>query len=68
PTPPGFTGNITRQPGSQHLTYKTANAGDPESDKVLRGGMLLACHHGLDDAQIAHVMDSISLFMKENLS
>lgn len=62
-----FTGNITRQPGFKHLNYKTAKAGYPESDKVMRGGMLLACHHGLDDAQIAHVMDSISLFMKENV-
>ena len=26
--------------------------------------MLLACHHGLNDAQIAHVMESVSEFMK----
>lgn len=63
-----FTGNITRQPGFKHLNYKTAKAGYPESDKVMRGGMLLACHHGLSSEQIAHVMDSITIFMKENLS
>lgn len=60
-----FTGNITRQPGFKHLNYNTAKAGYPESDKVMRGGMLLACHHGLDEAQIAHVMESVTLFLKE---
>lgn len=61
-----FTGNITRQPGFKHLNYTTPKAGFPESDKVMRGGMLLACHHGLNDEQIAHIMESITLFMKEN--
>lgn len=60
-----FTGNITRQPGFKNLAYKTAKGGYPESDKVMRGGMLMACHHGLNDAQIAHVMESVSAFMKE---
>lgn len=61
-----FTGNITRQPGFKHLPYKAAKEGYPESDKVMRGGMLMACHHGLNDQQIAHMMESITLFMKEN--
>lgn len=60
-----FTGNITRQPGFKHLNYKTAKGGYLESDKVMRGGMLLACHHGLDDAQMAHVMESVTLFMND---
>jgi hypothetical protein len=30
----------------------------------MRGGMLLACHHGLNEAQLAHVMESVSEFMK----
>lgn len=61
-----FTGNITRQPGFKNLPYKAAKDGYPESDKVMRGGMLMACHHGLNDQQIAHMMESITLFMKEN--
>jgi hypothetical protein len=31
----------------------------------MRGGMLMACHHGLNDAQITHMMESVSEFMKE---
>lgn len=62
-----FTGNITRQPGFKNLPHHAAKNGYPESDKVMRGGMLLACHHGLNEEQIAHVMESINLFMKENI-
>ena len=60
-----FTGNILRQPGFKHVPCKKAAGGYPESDKVMRGGMLLACHHGLSDAQIAHVMESVTAFMKQ---
>ncbi len=63
-TRPVFTGNILMQPGFKHLPSKTSKGGYPESDKVMRGGMLLACHHGLNDAQISHVMESVTEFMK----
>lgn len=60
-----FTGNILRQPGFKHQPHKAAVGGYPEADRVMRGGMLMACHHGLNDAQIAHMMESVSEFMKE---
>ena len=60
-----FTGNILRQPGFKNVNAHKAAGGYPESDKVMRGGMLLACHHGLSDAQISHVMESVTEFMKE---
>ncbi len=59
-----FTGNILRQPGFKNYEHRAASGGYPEADKVMRGGMLLACHHGLNDAQISHVMESITEFMK----
>ena len=59
-----FTGNILRQPGFKHVPSKVAKNGYPESDKVMRGGMLLACHHGLNNEQISHVMESVTEFMK----
>lgn len=59
-----FTGNILRQPGFKHQAHKASAAGYPEADKVMRGGMLLACHHGLNEAQLSHVMESVSEFMK----
>lgn len=59
-----FTGNILRQPGFKNVTHKAAPGGYPEADKVMRGGMLLACHHGLNEAQLTHVMESVSAFME----
>jgi CDP-6-deoxy-D-xylo-4-hexulose-3-dehydrase len=59
-----FTGNILRQPGFKNYEHKAAASGYPEADKVMRGGMLLACHHGLNDVQISHVMESVTEFMK----
>lgn len=61
-----FTGNILRQPGFKNCAHKASAHGYPEADKVMRGGMLLACHHGLQDHQIAHVQESITAFMQEN--
>jgi CDP-6-deoxy-D-xylo-4-hexulose-3-dehydrase len=59
-----FTGNILRQPGFKNSVHKASPNGYPEADKVMRGGMLMACHHGLNEAQIQHMMDSVTEFMK----
>jgi CDP-6-deoxy-D-xylo-4-hexulose-3-dehydrase len=60
-----FTGNILRQPGFKHQPHKASAAGYAESDKVMRGGMLMACHHGLSEEQLAHVMESVTEFMNQ---
>ena len=60
-----FTGNILRQPGFKNCAHKASANGYPESDKVMRGGMLLACHHGLSEEQLAHVMESVTAFMSQ---
>jgi CDP-6-deoxy-D-xylo-4-hexulose-3-dehydrase len=59
-----FTGNILRQPGFKHCAHKSSAAGYPEADKVMRGGMLMACHHGLKNDQIEHMMESVTEFIK----
>lgn len=59
-----FTGNILRQPGFKNQAHKASANGYPEADKVMRGGMLLACHHGLNEAQINHIKESVTEFMK----
>ena len=57
-----FTGNITRQPGFKNIEMKKATEGYPIADHVMRGGVLLACHHGLTDEMLAHVHDSFRDF------
>ena len=60
-----FTGNITRQPGFIDAQKRMAPGGYPEADKVMRGGILLACHHGLTDAMMAHMHQSFEEFANQ---
>jgi CDP-6-deoxy-D-xylo-4-hexulose-3-dehydrase len=62
-----FTGNITRQPGFKNLAMRKA----PDlqnSDNIMRGGVLLACHHGLNNEMIAHMHIVIAEFLKTKIS
>jgi CDP-6-deoxy-D-xylo-4-hexulose-3-dehydrase len=57
-----FTGNVTRQPGFRDISKCEAHGGYPNADGVMEGGMLVACHHGLTPAMLAHVHDSFTEF------
>lgn len=58
-----FTGNIQRQPGFKNVACQKSANGYPEADKVMRGGMLLACHHGLTRPMIDHVKEQVTEFL-----
>ncbi|HTH27385.1 MAG TPA: DegT/DnrJ/EryC1/StrS family aminotransferase [Sphingobium sp.] len=60
-----FTGNVLRQPAMANVEHRAAPGGYPVADSVMRGGMLLACHHGLTDAQIDYVHSSFADFAKQ---
>ena len=59
-----FTGNILRQPGFKDITCKKV-AEYPNADRVMRGGILLACHHGLNNEMLKHVHSSCKLFFEQ---
>ena len=59
-----FTGNILRQPGFARIQRKESAAGYVNSDYIMRGGILLGCHHGLNDAMLAHIHDVFTDFSK----
>jgi CDP-6-deoxy-D-xylo-4-hexulose-3-dehydrase len=61
-----FTGNILRQPGFRDVPCKRAAGGYPEADRVMRGGVLLGCHHGLTDEQIAYLHHTVEQFIAEH--
>lgn len=63
-TRPVFTGNILRQPAMKGVKCRTAEAGYPVADDVTRGGILLACHHGLTQEQLDHIHNSFREFVK----
>lgn len=60
-----FSGNITRQPGYKNLEMRKDDNLE-NADNIMRGGVLLACHHGLTDEMIAHMHSSIEEFIKLN--
>lgn len=61
-TRPVFTGNILRQPALQGVAHRAAPEGYPAADHVMRGGILLACHHGLSAAQLDYMHDTFRQF------
>jgi CDP-6-deoxy-D-xylo-4-hexulose-3-dehydrase len=61
-TRPVFTGNILRQPAMAGVEYKAVKTGYPVADDVMRGGILLACHHGLKSEQIDYMHESFRDF------
>lgn len=52
-----FTGNILRQPGYKDIQRRESPGGYPNADRVMRSGMLMACHHGLTEADLAYIHD-----------
>jgi CDP-4-dehydro-6-deoxyglucose reductase, E1 len=57
-----FTGNILRQPGFRDIERREAPGGFPNADQVMRGGLLLGCHQGLGEEEIAYVKSQFCEF------
>ena len=58
-----FTGNILRQPGFANIHCKKSKNGYPNADRVMRNGILIACHHGLTQKMLIHMMNAIDEFI-----
>ena len=58
-----FTGNILRQPGFANIERRESPHGYPNADRVMRGGMLIACHHGLVEAQLDYIHEQARKFL-----
>jgi len=57
-----FTGNILRQPGFKNIKCVGEASDFSNADNVMRGGILLACHHGLSDEMTSHLYTSCEEF------
>ena len=60
-----FTGNVLRQPMMKNVKYIGKADDFVNADRVMKQGILLACHHGLDDEMINHLYQSIDLFVEQ---
>lgn len=59
-----FTGNILRQPGFSQIEHRASITGYPHADQVMRGGILIACHHGVTVEMMAHIYTTFEEFSK----
>lgn len=66
-TRPIFTGNLLRQPAFRNIPHRTPLKAYPETEAVMRRGVLIACHQGLTPKHIAHIENTIRGFLKKYL-
>ncbi|CAA6603042.1 NDP-hexose 3,4-dehydratase [Rhodospirillaceae bacterium LM-1] len=59
-----FTGNILRQPGFKGIAHRADPEGFANADRVMRGGILIGCHQGLDAKALAYVEETFRSFAK----
>ena len=58
-----FTGNVLRQPGFKKIKC-IRNKDYPNADYLMKNGILVGCHHGLNKAKINYIQKKIELFFK----
>lgn len=63
-TRPIFSGNILRHPAFSYLNSKKNNINDfPNSDYIMKNGLLIGCHHGLNKKNINYIHSKILNFI-----
>ena len=58
-----FTGNILKQPVMKKQIYKKHPKCDVEADNVMRNGILIGCHQGMNKAQLRYICDTFKRFI-----
>jgi CDP-6-deoxy-D-xylo-4-hexulose-3-dehydrase len=62
-TRPIFTGNILKQPGYKAIKNKQAIKEYVNTERIMRGGFVVACHHGLNNDQIEYLKGKFEEFL-----
>ena len=60
-----FTGNILRQPMMKGVKYVGEADDFINADRVMKQGILLACHHGLNKEMLNHLYTSLDKFLSD---
>ena len=64
-TRPIFSGNILRHPAFKNLISKKNKLGNfPNSDYIMKNGLLIGCHQGLKSKNIKFIHDKINFFLR----
>ena len=59
-----FSGNILRQPVMKDRFYKKHKESSINSDDVMKNGILVGCHNGLNLSQLKYICDNFCKFIK----
>ena len=62
-----FTGNILRQPIMKKRFHKKVKNAEINSNNIMKNGVLIGCHHGLNQKNLNYIKKNISLFLRNNL-
>jgi CDP-6-deoxy-D-xylo-4-hexulose-3-dehydrase len=63
-----FSGNILKQPLMNKKQYFKVNNCDIQSNDVMRNGILIGCHHGLDKKNLRYMTKTFDNFFKSILN
>ena len=59
-----FTGNILKQPAMKKRIFKKHPKCDEEADNVMRNGILLGCHQGMNKNELEYICNTFKRFIK----
>ncbi len=57
-----WTGNATRQPAFKDVPHRIAAGGLANADRVMEWGLVLPCHHGIDDEGASWICERLAGF------
>ena len=60
-----FTGNILRQPVMENRDYKKHPDCDEVANDVMKNGILLGCHQGMNKSELNYMCSIFKKFIKE---
>ncbi|MBF05478.1 NarL family transcriptional regulator [bacterium] len=66
-TRPIFTGNILKQPAFKEIDHRLAEAEYPNTEMIMRGGLVFGCHQGLTSEQLTFLETKIAEFISKYL-
>ncbi len=64
-TRPIFTGNILKQPGYKGIENRQIIQDYKNTEQIMKGGFVVACHHGLNKDQIEYLKNKFVEFLSK---
>jgi dTDP-4-amino-4,6-dideoxygalactose transaminase len=58
-----WTGNVLRQPAFKGIPHRVAPGGLVNADRVMEQGLILPSNHGIDDAGVAYICETVDAFL-----